>query len=43
MLVTDIKVTISDANGTLLDEGEAEDMGALWREYNAARPARACD
>lgn len=31
--VEGMKVTISDETGTLLEEGEAQDVGVLWWEY----------
>jgi hypothetical protein len=35
--VEEVKVTIADENGTLLEEGQAQDVGALWWEYNTAQ------
>jgi hypothetical protein len=37
--VQGVKVTIADENGTVLEEGEAQEVGALWWEYNTAQAA----
>lgn len=37
--VEGVKVTISDETGVLLEEGEAQEMGALWWQYTAERAA----
>ena len=37
--VEGVKVTINDETGALLEEGEAQDMGALWWEYSTAQSA----
>ena len=37
--VQGVKVTISDETGTLLKEGEASEVGALWWEYSTAQAA----
>ena len=34
-----VKVTIADESGTLLEEGEAQDVGAWWWEYHTAQAA----
>lgn len=34
-----VKVTISDETGALLEEGEAQDMGALWWAYTTEQAA----
>ena len=34
----EVKVGIADENGTLLEEGQAQEVGALWWEYNTAQP-----
>ena len=40
VLVTQVQVTITDETGALLEEGEAQDLGALWWEYNTAQAAQ---
>ncbi len=37
--VDEVKVTISDETGTFLEEGEADEVGALWWEYSTAQAA----
>ena len=37
--VQQVKVTIADESGTLLEEGEASEAGALWWEYSTAQAA----
>ena len=37
VVVTGVKLTIADENGTPLEEGEAVDAGALWWEYSTAQ------
>ena len=37
--VEGVKVSITDENGTLVEAGEAQDVGALWWEYNTAQAA----
>ena len=37
--VEGVKVNICDETGTLLEEGQAQDMGALWWEYSTAQAA----
>ncbi|MGB7874524.1 MAG: hypothetical protein WBL25_09085, partial [Anaerolineales bacterium] len=37
--VEGMKVSISDETGTLLEEGEAQDVGALWWEYSTGQAA----
>lgn len=37
VMVTGVQVAIKDENGTLLEEGEAGEAGALWWEYSTAQ------
>lgn len=37
--VAQVKVTISDETGAVLEEGLAQEAGALWWEYNTTRTA----
>ena len=37
VMVEGVKVTIADETGTLLEEGEAVEGGALWWEYNTTQ------
>ena len=37
VLVEGVKVTIADETGAFLEEGEAQEVGALWWEYNTAQ------
>jgi len=37
--VEQVKVAIADETGALLEEGEAQDVGALWWEYSTAQAA----
>jgi hypothetical protein len=37
--VEGVKVTVSDETGALLEEGQAQDMGALWWEYSTGQAA----
>jgi hypothetical protein len=37
--VQGVKVTITDENGVLLEEGQAQEVGALWWEYRTAQTA----
>jgi hypothetical protein len=38
VLVTGVRVEISDASGSVLEAGQAMEAGALWWEYTVTRP-----